>query len=293
MEIHAISRDRGFYSATNLRDILQRHVRVIIGVPWTSSQAQNILKKNKQKLDTPKRRGHHHGIMLRHLMVPWTVHMGNNQQSTIIHAHVFLDQNTRSERVSHFEKTVFTLIEQAEQEIFKTASEAKSWIGEHGGKYKKCLTRQQMNKDNFCVTRQPNNIATLTNRMGYFIILASGIETETRDPVSVLNNYRARDIVEKLYDCLKNEDGQYRLRTGNERSAHGRFFLNVIARIIRSELDKRMKKSNMRTRMTTARLLDELGKIKSVTTASGKNILLEITKKQRELISSLNVKKIA
>ncbi len=128
--------------------------------------------------------------------------------------------------------------------------------------------------------------------MGYFIILTSGIETEAIDPVSVLDNYRARDIVEKLYDSLKNEDGQYRLRTGNESSAYGRFFLNFIALILRSELNKRMKKSNMRKRMTTARLLDELGKIKSVTTASGKNILLEITKKQRELISSLKIKKI-
>ena len=110
--------------------------------------------------------------------------------------------------------------------------------------------------------------------------------------MSVLENYRARDKVEKLYDCLKNEDGQHRLRAGNDRSAYGRFFLNFIALIIRSELDKRMRKSKLRNRMTTARLLDELGKIKSVTTASGKNILLEITKKQRELISSLEIKKI-
>ncbi len=292
MEIHAISLDRGFYSATNLRDILQRNVRVIIGVPWTSLQAQNVLKNNKQKLDTPKRSVHHNGIMLRHIMVPWTVNMGKNQQSKIINAHLFLDQNKRSELVSNFEKAVFTIIENAEQEIFETASEAKSWVGENGGKYKKCLTVKQISKDNFCVKRQPKKIAILTNRMGYFIILTSGIETEAIDPVSVLDNYRARDKVEKLYDCLKNEDGQYRLRTGNDSSAYGRFFLNFIALIIRSELDKRMKESKIRKRMTTARLLDELGKIKSVTTASGKDILLEITKKQRELISRLKIKKI-
>jgi len=292
MKIHAISLDRGFYSATNVRDILQRHVRVIIGVPWTSLQAQNVLKNNKHKLDTPKRSVHYHGIMLRHIIVPWTVNMGNNQPSKIIHAHLFLDQNKRSVLVSHFEKTVFTIIEHAEQEIFKTVSEAKSWIGEHGGKYKKCLTVKQTCKDNFRVTRQPNKVATLTRRMGYFIILTSGIETEAKDPVTVLENYRARDKVEKLYDCLKNEDGQHRIRTGNENSAHGRFFLNFIALIIRSELDKRMRKSTLRSRMTTARLLDELGKIKSVTTTSGKNILLEVTKKQRKLISSLDIKKI-
>ena len=171
MKIHAISLDRGFYSATNVRDILQRHVRVIIGVPWTSLQAQNVLKNNKQKLDTPKRSVHYHGIMLRHIIVPWTVNMGKNQQSKTIHAHLFLDQNKRSVRVSNFEKTVFTIIENAEQELFTTVAEAKSWIGEHGGKYKKCLTVKQTCKDNFRVTRQPNKVATLTRRMGYSRLL--------------------------------------------------------------------------------------------------------------------------
>jgi len=53
-----------------------------------------------------------------------------------------------------------------------------------------------------------------------------------------------------------------------------------------------MKESKIRNRMTTSKLLDELGKIKSVTTSSGKTILLEITKKQRELISKLKIRKI-
>ncbi len=70
MNIHAISRDRDFYSATNVRTLLQRHVRVIIGVPWTSLQAQQVLKKHKHKLETPKRSVPYHGSLLRHIMVP-------------------------------------------------------------------------------------------------------------------------------------------------------------------------------------------------------------------------------
>lgn len=291
MNIHAVSLDRGFYSATNLRHILQHNFHVIIGAPWTSLQSQNVLKNHKHKLNTPKRSVHYHGTMLRHIMIPWTVDMGKNQQSKTINAHLFLDQKKRSELVSNFEKNVFTIIENAE-EIFDKAAEAKSWIGENGGKYKKCLTVKQLGKGKFHLMRQPNKITTLTNRMGYFIILTSGQDSEAIEPVPVLDSYRAKDKVEKLYDCLKNEDGQNRLRTGNNSSAYGRFFLNFIALIIRSELDKRMEQSKIRKRMTTAGLLDEVGKIKSVTTASGKDILLEITKKQRDLISSLRIKKI-
>jgi len=292
VEIHTISLDRGFYSASNLRDILQRNLQVVIGLPWTSLQAQNLLKTNKQKLETPKRSVHHNGIMLRHIMLPWIVKMGKNQKTKIINAHLFLDQNKRSELVSKFEKIIFNIIENSEQEKFATASEINSWIGENGGKYKKYLTIKQISKNNFCLKRKPNKIAARTSRMGYSIILTSGKEIFSTNPVCVLDNYRARDKVEKLYDSLKNENGQHRLRTGNNNSVYGRFFLNFIALILRSELDKRMKESKIRNRMTTSKLLDELGKIKSVTTASGKTILLEITKKQRELISKLKIKKI-
>lgn len=122
-------------------------------------------------------------------MVTWDVNMGKNTQQKILNAHLFLDQNKRSELVSNFEKAVFTIIESAEQERFKTASEAKLWIGENGGKYKKCLTVKRIGKDNFRITRQPNNVTTLTNRMGYFILLTSGTETEAVAPIIILPNF--------------------------------------------------------------------------------------------------------
>ena len=46
-------------------------------------------------------------------------------------------------------------------------------------------------------------------------------EALIHDISSISTRYRGRDRVEKLIDALKNEDGQHRLRTGNDHSAAG------------------------------------------------------------------------
>ena len=291
LRVFTISLDRGFYSGANMRDLLQRGIRVVIGSPWSSSQAKNVLSGNKRKLESPRRGFLHEGIPLRHITVPWTVDMGKGKQPRVIDAHLFLDQNRRAELVTRYEKTVFALEDKASRENFESAKDARIWINENTGWHKKCLAVKQGEGDTFRIERKPNKVAAMTARMGYSLIITAGMNSGEKIPNQVLDNYRARDAVEKLYDALKNEDGQHRLRTANDNSAQGRFFLGFISLVIRSELDRRMRESNLRKNMTSATLLDELAKIKSVTTKSGKNIFLEVSKKQRELISRLKIEK--
>ena len=291
LRVFTISLDRGFYSGANLRDILQREIGVVIGSPWSSSQAKNVLSKNKRKLESPRRGFLHEGIPLRHMMVPWTVDMGKEKKARVIDAHLFLDQNRRAELVTRYEKTVFALEDKASRENFESVRDARIWINENSRGHKKCLTVKQGKNDQFRIERKPNKVAAMTARMGYSLVLTAGVNSEEKIPNQVLDDYRARDAVEKLYDALKNEDGQHRLRTANDNSAQGRFFLGFISLIIRSELDRRMRESHLRKNMTSAELLDELAKVKSVTTSSGKNIFLEVSKKQRELFSKLKIEK--
>jgi transposase len=291
LRVFTISLDRGFYSGANMRDLLQRKISVVIGSPWSSSQAKNVLSTNKRKLESPRRGFLHEGTPLRHIMVPWIVDMGKEKKPRVIDAHLFLDQSRRAEFVTRYEKTVFALEDKASRENFESAKDARIWINENTGWHKKCLTVKQGADQRFHIERKPNKVAAMTARMGYSLVLTAGMKSGGKIPNQVLDNYRARDAVEKLYDALKNEDGQHRLRTANDNSAQGRFFLGFISLVIRSELDRRMRNSNLRKNMTSAALLDELAKIKSVTTKSGKNIFLEVSKKQRELISRLEIEK--
>ena len=123
-------------------------------------------------------------------------------------------------------------------------------------------------------------------RLGYTVVLSSRTGLEGAE---VLEDYRSRDQVEKLFDSLKNEDGQYRLRTGIDESAEGRLFVAFAALVLRVALEDRLRHAGLLRRMTTAAALAQLRRIKAVTTLSGKRILLEIAKRHRVLLAKLGL----
>ncbi len=71
-------------------------------------------------------------------------------------------------------------------------------------------------------------------------------------------------------------------------TAQGRILLGVATLVLRAELEKRMRAANLYKSMTDANVLDELGKAKALVTRKGTRILLEVSRKQRELLASLN-----
>ena len=100
-------------------------------------------------------------------------------------------------------------------------------------------------------------------------------------------------MAEKLFDAFKTEDGQFRLRTAHDASVQGRFFLGFVTLILRSELEKRMRAAGLHRSSTTAGVLDELAKVKALSTRTGTRILLEVSKRQRLLLAALKLPEFA
>ncbi|MEM4058707.1 MAG: hypothetical protein QXZ12_08320 [Thermoplasmata archaeon] len=65
-------------------------------------------------------------------------------------------------------------------------------------------------------------------------------------------------------------------------------FVNFIALILRHKLLKMIYENEL-SKNSVEKLLLELGKIKKIVLANGKEIVSEITKKHREIMESLNV----
>ena len=124
-------------------------------------------------------------------------------------------------------------------------------------------------------------------------MLTRGREPAEETAEAVLTDYRARGVAEKLFDSLKTEHGQYRLRPAGDESVQGRFLLGFATLVLRADLEKRMRAANLHKTMTDAAVLDELGKAKSLTTVRGNRILLEVSKKQRTLLAALKVPELA
>jgi hypothetical protein len=280
VEQPSLSLDRGFYSQANVRDLLALNCGFLIGVPWSVKQARELFQKHASRLASPRHGFLFRGVPLRHVQDVW------KQEDVELSIHLYFDPGRHAEIAVRFEKNVLALAEKANQENFRHPRDAKRWIRENAGVHASCLT---IAKGTTRVLTKPNQIAAVTARAGYTLILTRGREKVAETAESVLQDYRARDTAEKLFDAFKTEDGQYRLRTAHDESVQGRFFLGFITLILRAELEKRMHAAELHKSMTTAVVFDELGKIKALQTRQGNRILLEVSKKQRNLLASLKL----
>jgi len=283
----SVSLDRGFYSRSNLGELCQLDAGFLLGVPWSVKEAQSLFQKSAARLKSPRHGFLYAGAALRHVAEPWL--LDGNQFS----AHLYFDPARHSEQALRFEKTVRDFAAKAEREVFRSRRAAGVWLAENTGKHGACLrvTTGPDGKPRIIV--QTAASASATARAGYSIILTRGRAPQEEIAERVLADYRARDVAEKLFDAFKTEDGQFRLRTAHDASVQGRFFLGFVTLILRSELEKRMRAAGLHRSSTTAGVLDELAKVKALSTRTGTRILLEVSKRQRLLLAALKLPEFA
>jgi hypothetical protein len=278
----SLTLDRGFSSAANLRDLLGLGCGLVIGAPWSVAQAQALFKRHRGRLASPRHAFLYGGAPLRHVADTW------RQDDAELTAHLFFDPGRHAEAALRLEKAVFALADKAARESFRDWREAKAWIAENACGRAPCL-RVEAGGGAVRVVPKPNRVAAATARAGYTLILTRGREDADEAAEAVLRDYRSRDIAEKLFDAFKTEHGQHRLRTACDESVQGRFLLAFATLALRAELEKRMRAADLHKSMTDAAVLDELGKAKALVTRRGSRILLEVSKKQRALLSALKV----
>jgi transposase len=106
----------------------------------------------------------------------------------------------------------------------------------------------------------------------------------------VLDDYRCRDIAEKVFDTVKNGIGLHRLRTSSSNQANGRLFLAFIAVILRALIESKLKKSNLLSTYSVDESLAILKKIKQIKLLDGTVVNLETPKKARIIQEAIESK---
>ena len=90
--------------------------------------------------------------------------------------------------------------------------------------------------------RKRNAISFRMNRMGKMILITNRNDLT---PKEMLDQYRNKDRVEKVYDTLKNGLNEDRLRTHSTTAMHGKMFVTFLALIIQTELTNRLYSSKI------------------------------------------------
>jgi hypothetical protein len=280
----SFSLDRGFYSHANVRGMLQEGIEFTIGVPFSVARARTLVRRHRAALGSAKRSFPFHDHIMRHVRDTWQV-TDDPGRPRELDAHLFFEPARQADSTTRLETAVFALEAKAAAETFLSRREAWEWLNENASTLRACLGVRPAD-GRWTIQRKARAVALATSRMGFTLVLSSQRDCP---PEEVLARYRGRDRVEKLIDALKNEDGQRRLRTGNDHSAAGRLFVAFLALALHSELERRMRDGGLLRKMTVPQFLAQMRKIKSVRMASGTRHLLEISKRNRDLLAAVNV----
>jgi hypothetical protein len=272
------SLDRGFYSQTNLRTMLEENIGFTLGVPFSVAQAVKLVRRYRSALNSPKHSFPFHERVMRHVRDVWRVN-GTRGHSRELDAHLFFEPARQIESMTRLETAVFALEAKAADETLLSRRDAGEWLNENAGALRSCLAVRAAG-ERFRIERNARAVALAASRMGFPLVLTNARDCPREE---VLARSRGRDRIEKLLDTLKNEDGQHRLRTGNDRSVVGRLFVAFLALVLHSELERRMGKAGPLRQMSVVQFIAHMRKIKSVRMASGTRHLLEITKRNRLL----------
>lgn len=104
-----------------------------------------------------------------------------------------------------------------------------------------------------------------------------------------LEIYRNKDVVEKAFGNIKDRLNGKRMLVSSDASLEGKLFVEFIAKIYISHINKKMSEKNLIKQICLQGLLDEVDLIECYT-QPGKSLTVgEILHKQRQLFKDMDV----
>ena len=131
-----------------------------------------------------------------------------------------------------------------------------------------------------------NKVNKIISRAGFFILLSSD---EKFSSAEVLKTYRNKDGIEKNFYQIKNDIDFKRLKTHNTETLQGKIFAGFIALILRSSLNHTIRNHDDLKKLTFEKILLELRKIRTATLSNQNEVMMTLTKTQRNILQWLKV----
>jgi transposase len=293
MKDFMLTLDRGYYSSANLAELRRDKLGFTVGVPLSNRQAKELYAEHRKGLDSPARSFLHDGEVLRHQSCEYLIDDESlNNDERKITAHFFFSPERHQERGQHLERRLLELEVQAGRQHFKNQPAAERWIEENGGSCKSLLEikADEAKGDDAAaswrIVRKAKAVARALNQYGVTLIATSDASLP---PAEVLEDYRSRDPVEKLFDTGKNFLPGRRLRVHSDPVLQGRLFVNFIALILAAAFENKLKDAQLKAGLSLREALARLRKCRVMHIPGRDPIALEIPKKSREILAAFGL----
>ena len=275
--------DRGFFSKSNVLEMNNSESRVqfVQPLPFTLKRAKKLLNSHKKQLKNPSNSFKFQEEILHYQQTifefddhTFNAHIFFNEKSAIDQKHKFLSMLFEFEEKQKLNSKNFTTLK--EYLIFRELNIPK--------KFKPYF---KWNKKSLCIEKNMKTIKAYISKMGSFILLTNNMKIEK---IEVLNYYRQRDRVEKVFNIAKNEMDGDRLRAHSQYNTDGRLLLRFIALTIYMEISKVMREKKLFKKYAVKELLAELKKLKIIKIEKNDSFLSELSKKQKHIFEAFGIK---
>jgi len=266
--------DKGFYSRKNIDDLVAHRAHFTISVPLNNRWVQLAIDEVHTSIHGPDgyRKFDDEILYVHSRLYPW----GEGKRRCYLH--LYYNAGNHARAVDAFNEALF---------LYRQEIESGHPVPAHQKAYEEFLTVKTTPKRGMKVYFNTETINRHISRYsGFQALLSSGI----KDPIEAMQVYRDKDSVEKCFDDLKNSLDMKRLRMHSSSTVDGRLFVQFIALILVSALRKQMRNTGLIEQYTVQEMLREMETLTKVN-YSGKygHIMTELTKHQRQILSSLEI----
>lgn len=270
--------DRGFFSETNLNDLIENDFNFIMPASFSSKEIKSLVSQARKSIERSNYLNMFHGKTLFVKPIKFTIDMG------VLDGFLFYDMKREKE-----EKNVFyTRLHELRKKL--EARKLRAWekpqkvyenIAQNFAKY----FSWKIADGRFKVNMKNKAVAQRTNRMGFTVILCRG----DYGWEEILTWTQERDIIEKMFLSLKNDLECKPMRVHKTEVAKGWIFIAFLSLILRCRLSKMMVETGLSEKYSIPSLLLTLGRLKQVELSDGTMIKTETTKSQRFIFEALGL----
>jgi len=269
--------DRGFCSTANILNMSSKEnqIRFIQPLSFSLNKVKELILKNKKELSKTSTAFICNQEILHYTSDKITF------EDTICDAHIFYNEKAELDQRHKFLAELLNIektIEKCKSKKEFDATMQKSIPEKYQQYFIWTTHKKSIEKD---ITKIDEYLANL----GYFVMATN----EKTDKITLLEYYRNRDTVEKIFDVMKNEMDGSRLRVHSDYNADGKLLVKFISLIIYMHISQQMKKAKLFDKVSLKEMLKEFKKIKITHIQNFEPIISELTKKTKKLFTALKL----
>ena len=266
--------DRGFYSQKNVTDLFDRRYNFIIAVPAHLKWVRSVIDQCQDATQSP--RGYQElgqeTVYMHTERIKWPV----NQRRCYLH--IYYNPHRAADDFNALTKRLL---------LCKQELESGQRNEAHEKDYEQYFIVKNTEVRGLQVDYNDEAISLYRRKYaGYYAMLSS----RKMEAFDVLRIYRNKDEVEKSFDNLKNQLDMKRLRIHSSGRMASRFFIQFIALILHSQIQRIAREQGLSKRYSPRLLLGEMESLTRIRyTGRYKSITSEVSKSQREILDAFGL----